>query len=288
MAARAIWRGQLAVGELRCAVALYSAFSAAERMSFHIINSKTGNRIRRQMVDSDTGKPVDNEDVVKGYETAEGQSIILEPEEIKAAVPEADKTLDMSAFIPCDQVDLSYLERPYYLAPGDKVSVEAYELIRAGMAATGVVALARTVLFRRVRILLLRPDDVGIIATTLNYDYEVRDADEAFSGISNKRIEGEMLELAQHIIETKKGKFDPATFEDRYENAVIELVQAKIAGRKPKPRPKDPESNVTDLMEALRRSASGKTAEKPAGKVKAKAKARTGDKPAAKPKRKAG
>lgn len=259
MAARAIWRGDLVIGELSCPVALYSAVTAQERVSFHIINRETGNRVRREYFDADTDESVDNDALVKGYDTSEGQSVILSPEEIREAVPDSDKTLEMTRFIACDEVDTVFLERPYYLAPGNRQAIEVYDLVREAMEAKGVAALVQTVLFRRVRSLMIRPHGKGMIATTLNFDYEVRPAKETFGGISAIKIEGEMLDLAQHIIKTKSGKFDPAEFEDRYEEAVIELVKAKIAGRKPKRLPKRKASNVTDLMEALRQSAGVET-----------------------------
>ena len=274
MAARAIWRGDLVIGELSCPVALYSAVAAQERVTFHIVNRDTGHRVRREYVDADTGRGVDNDDLVKGYETSEGQSILLSPEEIRDAVPEADKTLDMMRFIPCDEIDTVFFERPYFLAPGSRQAVEVYDLVREAMEARGVAALVETVLFRRVRSLLIRPHGKGMIATTLNFDYEVRSAKEILGDIPAVKIEGEMLDLARHIIETKTGAFDPADFEDHYEEAVIELVKAKIAGRKPKRLPKRKDTNVTDLMAALRKSAGlgddGKTAAKPTKKTAAR------------------
>ncbi|SIP98760.1 DNA end-binding protein Ku [Rhizobium sp. RU33A] len=258
MSARAIWKGHLAIGDLGCAVALYSAVNAQERTSFHIINRDTGNRVRREYVDEDSGRPVGKDDLVKGYDTAEGQTVILEPEEIRDAVPESDKRLELSAFLDCDKIDTLYLERPYFLAPADRQSVEAYDLIRSTMETKGVAAIARTVLFRRVRSVLVRPQGRGLIATTLNYDYEVRDPAESFSDISKVRIDKEMMDLARHIISTKMGEFDPSQYEDRYETALTELVKAKIAGRKPKKLPKRKPENVTSLLDALRKSAGGR------------------------------
>ena len=270
MAARAIWRGDLVIGELNCPVALYSAVTAQERVAFHIVNRDTGHRVRREYVDADTGRGVDNDDLVKGYETSEGQSILLSPEEIRDAVPEADKTLDMMRFIPCDEIDTVFFERPYFLAPGSRQALEVYDLVREAMEARGVAALVETVLFRRVRSLLIRPHGKGMIATTLNFDYEVRSAKEILGDIPAVKIEGEMLDLARHIIQTKTGAFDPADFEDHYEEAVIELVKAKIAGRKPKRLPKRKDTNVTDLMAALRKSAGLGDEGKPAKKTAAR------------------
>lgn len=270
MNARAIWKGHLSIGDLGCAVALYSAVNGAERAAFHIINRDTGHRVRREYVDGDSGRPVDKDDLVKGYDTSEGQTVILEPDEIRDAVPESDKRLELSAFLACDQIDTLYLERPYFLAPADRQSVEAYELIRNTMETQSVAAIARTVLFRRVRSVLIRPQGKGLIATTLNYDYEVRDPAESFEGISKVKIEKEMLELARHIISTKMGEFDPGQYEDRYEAALTELVKAKIAGRKPKKLPKRKAENVTSLLDALRKSA-GASEEKTSARRKATA-----------------
>ena len=255
MSIRAIWKGQLSIGDLRCAVGLYSAVNSSERTTFHIINRDTGHRVRREYADADTGRPVGKDDLVKGYDTPEGQTVILEPDEIREAVPESDKRLELATFLACDEIDTLYLERPYFLAPADRQSVESYALIRESMEAQGVAAIARTVLFRRLRSVLIRPQGKGLIATTLNYDYEVRDPAESFEGISKVKIETEMLELARHIIGTKMGEFDPGHYEDRYEAALTELVKAKIAGRKPKKLPKRKSENVTSLLDALRKSA---------------------------------
>lgn len=255
MAPRANWKGFLKLAELSCPVALYTAVSASERIAFHTINRETGHRVHRQFVDEETEEPVAPSDQVKGYEVAQGQYVVLEPEEIAAVVPESDKILAIEAFIDCGEIDDVYFDRPYYLAPSDPLAEEVFVLLREGMRKKKVAALARTVLFRRVRTLLIRAYDRGLIATTLNFDYEVRSAEEAFADIPEIKIEGEMLDLAKHIIETKRGRFDPRRFKDRYEAALAELVRAKREG-KPVSLPKPaPAAEVIDLMEALRRSA---------------------------------
>lgn len=254
MAQRANWKGFLKVGELVCPVALYTAASTSDRIAFHMLNRKTGNRLRREFVDSETGGIVEREDQVKGYETGENDYIALDPEEIAAAVPKSNKTLEIEAFLACDDIDTLYFDKPYYLAP-DRQGEEAFALIREGMKTKKVAALAETVLFRRVRTLFIRPDGKGLIATTLNYDYEVRSAEEAFSAIPDLRLKGEMLELAEHIIRTKSGHFDPKTFDDRYDAALAEVIKAKIEGRTIKAAEPKAKSTVIDLMEALRQSA---------------------------------
>ncbi|RFZ88402.1 Ku protein [Shinella sp. WSJ-2] len=255
MAPRANWKGFLKVGELVCPVALYTAASTSDRIAFHMLNRKTGHRLHREFVDSETGKVVEREDQVKGYEAGENDYIALDPQEIAAAIPESDKTLEIDAFIACNDIDDLYFDKPYYLAPSDPHGAEAFALIREGMKAKKVAAVAETVLFRRVRTLLIRPDGEGLIATTLNYDYEVRSAEEAFSDIPALKLKGEMLELAEHIIKTKSGRFDPKKFDDRYDAALAEVVKAKIEGRKIKPVKPKAEGKVIDLMEALRQSA---------------------------------
>ncbi|MDB5555134.1 MAG: ku 1 [Rhizobium sp.] len=257
MAPRANWKGYLKLGELNCAVALYTAASTSDRVSFHMINRQTGNRLNREFVDNETGKPVERDEQIKGYEVSSGDYVTLEPEEVAAAVPESDRMLEIGDFVTCNDIDDVFFDKPYYLAPADKQSKEVYALIREGLVANKVAAIAQTVLFRRVRTLLIRPHGEGLIASTLNYDYEVRSAADAFKDMPKLKLEPEMLELASHIIGTKMGKFDPSKFNDRYDAALAELVKAKIEGRKiPKPKPIK-ETKPADLLEALRRSASG-------------------------------
>ncbi|MFK0278393.1 Ku protein [Ensifer sp. NPDC090286] len=254
VAPRANWKGFVKFGEVACPVALYTAASSSERIAFNTLNRKTGNRVKREFVDSETGDPVERDEQVKGYEIENGQYVILEPDEVAAAVPDSDKTLKIDAFIPCNEIDDVYFDKPYYLAP-DKMGTDAFVLLRDGMKKAKVAAIARTVLFRRVRTLLIRPHGKGMIATTLNFDYEVRSSEEAFEELPVLKIEGEMLELAEHILGTKKGSFDASAFDDRYEAAVAELVKAKIEGRA-LPKKKAPAvSKQSDLLQALRQSA---------------------------------
>lgn len=262
VAARANWKGYIKFGEVACAVALYTAASSSERIAFNTLNRATGNRVRREFVDNETGDPVEREDQVKGYEIENGDYIVLEPEEVAAAVPESDKTLKIEAFVPCDEIDDVYFDKPYYLAP-DRMGADAFMLLRDGMRQAKVAALARTVLFRRLRTMLIRPHGKGLIGTTLNFDYEVRSAKEAFDDIPEMKIEGEMLDLAKHIINTKKGTFDAKSFDDRYDAAVAELVKAKIEG-KPLPKKKvPPPSKPSDLLQILRQSAGLGSSQKP-------------------------
>jgi DNA end-binding protein Ku len=260
VATRAIWKGELQIGTLGFDVALYTAASTSERISLHVLNRKTGNRVHREYVDVDSGKSVDAEDQVKGYEASRGQYIILEPEEVAAAVPASDKTIAIETFVPCGEVDDTYFERPYYLTPASEAAHEAFGAVREAMEKGQVAALGRALLFRRVRMLLIRAHGAGMIATTLHFEDEIRAADEAFAGLKAHKIDDEMLELAQHIIRTKAGRFEPEKFDDRYEEALAELIRAKLAGRKPKALPKPKATPRSDLREALRLSAQGGTA----------------------------
>ncbi len=251
---RAQWKGFLKFGEVSCGVALYTAASTSERITFNTINKATGNRVNRIFIDSETEDPVPKEAQTKGFEIDNGQYIIIDPEEVSAAIPESNKTLEIEAFIPCSDVDDVYFDKPYYLTP-DRMGGDAFAALRDAMKQSMVAAIARTVLFRRMRTVLIRPHGKGLIASTLNYDYEVRSSEKAFEEMPKLKIEGEMLDLAKHIISTKKGEFDPATFDDRYEAALADLVKAKLEGKSlPKPK-KVQVSKPNDLLAALRESA---------------------------------
>ncbi|NEK17746.1 Ku protein [Rhizobium leguminosarum] len=251
---RAQWKGFLKFGEVSCGVALYTAASTSERITFNTINKATGNRVNRIFVDSETEDPVPKEAQTKGFEIENGQYIIIDPEEVSAAIPESNKTLEIEAFIPCSDVDDVYFDKPYYLTP-DRMGGDAFAALRDAMKKSMVAAIARAVLFRRMRTVLIRPHGKGLIASTLNYDYEVRSSEKAFEEMPKLKIQGEMLDLAKHIISTKKGEFDPATFDDRYEAALADLVKAKLEGKSlPKPK-KVQVSKPNDLLAALRESA---------------------------------
>lgn len=261
MPPRAIWKGYLKIAELTCQVSLYTAVSASERIAFHTLNRATGHRVSRQFIDPDTDKPVPREDQVKGYAIGSGDYIVLEPEEIAAALPDSDKALVADTFVPCRDIDEVYLDRPYFVAPSDAVAGKAYALICEALISSKVAALATTVLFRRVRTVLVRAHDGGLVANLLNFDYEVRSQAEAFEAVPDLSIKDEMLKLAEHIISTKRGTFDPKAFDDRYENAVAEMVKAKLEGRPLAAKPAPKTSNVVDLLAALRESAKMSDAE---------------------------
>lgn len=255
LALRATWKGHIKLAELAFPVALYAGATTSKRVSFHVLNRKTGHRVHRQYIDEETEEPVEKEEQVKGYEVDDDQYIVLEPQEIAEAVPESDKTLRIEAFIDCPHVDTVYFDKPYFIAPSGSIATDPFTLLREGMRRKKVAALARAVLFRRVRTVMLRAQGPGLVAHTLNFDYEVRSAEEVFKDIPEIKIEGEMLDLAQHIIDTKKGEFNPREFDDRYDEALAELVKAKMEGREIKAPKRAKEAKVTSLLEALRQSA---------------------------------
>lgn len=255
MAPRPNWKGFLKLSLVSCSVALYSATTTSQRVRFNIINRKTGNRIRNDVVDSETGEPVAPEDRVKGYKLENNEYLLLSDEELDNVALESTHTIDIEEFVPISDVDRIYLDESYYLVPQDEVAQEAFAVIRDAMREEDLAGIARVVIYRRERILLLRPRGKGLLATALRYKNEVRDESDYFDDIPDIKIPKDMLELATHILETKKGKFEPEKFEDRYENALIELIKAKRAG-KPAPAPSESRpANVINLMDALRRSA---------------------------------
>ncbi len=267
MAPRANWKGYLKLSLVSCPVALYPAASSSERVSFHLINSQTHNRLKQQYVDSLTGDLVETPDRIRGYEIAKGEYVPITDDELEDVALESTHTIEIETFVPRKDVDEVYFDTHYYIAPDDKVGEEAFAVIREAMQARNVVGLARVVLFRRERILMLAPRGRGLMATTLRYDYEVRGEDAYFDEIGESHVGKDMIDLANHIIDTKKGHFDPAAFKDRYQDAVVELIRAKRAGKPiAAPKPTRP-SNVVNLMDALRRSVQAETKgaqEKPA------------------------
>ncbi len=253
MAPRANWKGYLKLSLVSCGVALFPATTTSQRVRFNVINRETGNRVRYDVVDAETGDEVPKEDRVKGYKSGDSY-VLLEEEELDEVALESTHTIDIESFVPRDEVDEIYLDESYYLVPEDKVGYEAFAVIREAMRAEGLVGIARVVLYRRERLVMLQPRGKGIVGTLLRYKNEVRDEHEYFDDIPDIKVSKDMLELAVHILKTKKAKFDPSKFEDRYEDALKAVIAAKKAGKKPPEAPAPVPSNVINLMDALRRS----------------------------------
>src|SRR5271170_5518870 len=237
-----------------CPVALYPASSYSEKVSFNRINRKTGSRLKQQNVDSETGEVVSREDTARGYEVAKGHYLIVEDQEIEAVQIESTRTIEIDHFVPRNEIDDRYLEAPYYIAPDGQVGQEAFAVIRDTIAKLNMVALGRVVLTRREHVIALEPRGRGLLGLTLRYPNEVRDEAPYFEDIPELKLPREMLDLATHIVNTKSGHFDPSQFQDRYENALVEILKKKQAGEKIEPAKEGPASDVVNLMDALRAS----------------------------------
>jgi DNA end-binding protein Ku len=257
MAPRPNWKGYLKLSLVSCPIALYPATSTNQRIRFNIINRETGNRIRNEVVDVETGDPVPQEERVKGYEYEKGEYVLVEDDELDNVALESTHTIDIEQFVPMSEVDRIYLDESYYLVPQDEMGQEAFAVIREAMKKDDLVGLARVVIYRREHLLLLAPRGKGMMATTLRYKTEVRAEKNYFDEIESVKVAPDMLNLAVQILESKKGKFDPSKFEDRYENALMDLIKAKRAGKKPPVLSEARPSNVINLMDALRKSARG-------------------------------
>jgi DNA end-binding protein Ku len=269
-AARAYWKGYLKLSLVTCPVALYPASSQSEKTRFHQINRKTGNRLRQQMVDEATGRVVEGENKGRGYELSSGKYVEIEPEELDSVEVASTHTIDIDKFVPEDEIDKRYYDRPYYLVPDGKSGEEAFAVIRDAMKDKGRVALARIVFANREHILAIEPWGNGLLGTTLRYDYEVRDERPFFKGIPSPRVPKDMVELAGDILDRKAGHFDAGKFKDEYELALRKLVKRKAAGHAIE-RPEAPErpSNVVNLMDALRESLGKKNGTAKSGHRKA-------------------
>ena len=270
MAPRSNWKGFLKLSLVSCPVQLYPATTSKERVTFNLLNRETGNRLRRRLVDPDTNEEVDAADQVKGYQVAKNEYVLVEEDEIDAVAIESTHTIDIEAFVPRSEIDETFLDTPYYLGPDGKMGEEAFAVIREAMREKDVVGIGRVVLYRRERPIMLQPRGKGLVATTLRYAYEVRDDADYFEDIDDVEVPEEMLDLATHIIDRKMSRFDPKRFEDRYQEALLEVIKAKqqhrpVTQAAPAPRP----TNVVSLMDALRKSISADKSEAANDKGKA-------------------
>jgi DNA end-binding protein Ku len=264
MAPRAYWKGYLKLSLVSCPIALYPAASASERVSFHRINKKSGNRLKQQLVDAETGDVVEKEDIGRGYEIAKGEYIPVEEEELEKIQIESSHTIEIDSFVPRTEIDDRYPVSPYYIAPTDRVGQEAFAVIRDAIREKSMVALARIVLTRREHVMMLEAFDKGLLATTLRYAYEVRDQAAYFEDIPDLKLPAEMKELAEHIVDSKAAHFDPTKFTDHYETALVDLLRAKQAGRIIElPKEEAAPKRVINLMDALRASINAETRKKP-------------------------
>src|SRR6266700_1978754 len=257
---RPYWKGYLKLALVSCPIALHAACSTSERISLRQINKVTGNRLRQQLIDEETREPVAPEHKGRGYEVAKGQYLIVEDAELDAIEIESTHTIEIDSFVPRAQIYQRFFDTPYYVTPSEPVGQEAFAVIREAMRGKGMVALGRLVLSKRERVIALQAYGKGLLGTTLRYPYEVRAAEDYFCDLPELTIAPDMLTLAEHILDRKAGEFDPATFRDRYEEALLAHLKAKQAGAVPERKPAFAAAHrVVNLMEALRRSVAADT-----------------------------
>lgn len=263
---------------MTCPVAIYTATNAAGDVHFHLINPETNNRIKMITTDPETG-PIDRASLVKGFEVEKDKYILVSDEEIKAVKLESTKVIDIERFMSEDDIDRIYWDHPYFLVPDGAMAQEAFGVIRDAMERAGQIALGRVVLSTRERIVALEPRGKGMLAYSLRTADEVRDAKGIFDGISDAAPDESMIAIATKIIEQKEGSFDPSAFKDRYEEALKALIEAKRKGHEVEDVASPPDTNVIDLMAALRASLGQKSGKAAASKSKA-ARVETKDKTA--------
>ncbi|WP_309086110.1 Ku protein [Chelativorans sp.] len=262
MAPRPYWKGYLKLSLVTCAVSLTPATSEREKIRFHTMNRDTGNRVRSRYVDAETGKPVSDEDEVRGYETEDGKYITFEDEELEAVGLESTRTIDINQFVPADSIDWIWYDTPYYLMPDDEVAQEAFAVIREAMAATGTVGISRLVLSRRERAVLLQPHGKGIVLWTLRYGDEVREPEQVFAGLDDKKVESRLVSLIETLIEDLTKPWDPSMASDPVQERLKDIIESKQKkGKRPAKRKKteeEPEApdNVVSILDALKRSIS--------------------------------
>lgn len=258
---RPYWKGYLKLSLVTCPIALYPASSRSDKTHFHLINRKTGHRLRQVMVDEVSGKEVEKDEKGRGYEISKGRYVEIEPEDLEAIEIESTRTIEIEKFVPEEDIDKRYFERPYYAVPDGQGGEDAFAVLRDAMKNKGRVGIARVAFANREHIVAIEPWGKGMLCTTLRYDYEVRPEAEVFSDMPSPRVSKEMIDLASHILESKAGKFDPSEFKDEYELALRKLVQRKSSGKTiERSEAAEDRTTVIDLMAALRQSVSGKRA----------------------------
>jgi DNA end-binding protein Ku len=257
MAARSFWSGYLKLSLVTCPVEMTPAVTQAERVRFHTLNEATGNRVVSQYVDSVSGKPVADDDQVRGYPIGEDDYVILTDDEFSAVALETTRTIDIERFVPRAEVGLVWRERPHYLAPSEPVGEEAFSVIREAMAATKTVGLSKLVLYRRERPIMIEPRGKGMVVWTLRQADEVRDEEAIFGGIKPVEPPKDAMKLALSVIKDRTAKWSEDLLDDRVQASLQKIIARKKKGQKaaaPKPKAKEETGKVIDLMAALRKS----------------------------------
>ncbi|MBB3236291.1 Ku protein [Phyllobacterium endophyticum] len=257
MAPRSFWKGYLKLSLVTCPVAMVPATTDNEKVKFHTLNRKTGNRVVSQYVDAVSGKAVDDDEQVKGYQRGEDEYVMLEDAEIDAVGLESTRTIDIEMFVPRDSIDWIWYDKPHYLTPDDPVGEEAFSVIRDAMEATGQVGISRLVMYRRERAVMIEPRDRGIILWTLRYGDEVRDHEAYFGDIKKDKTDSKLMPLVQKLIDERMKPWDPKMVDDPVQDRLLEIIAAKKKGKKRPAKSKaepEPATNVINIMDALKKS----------------------------------
>ncbi len=275
MAARPTWHGHLKLSLVTCPVGLYTATASNAHVSFNLINPETNNRIRMVPTDPDTG-PVERSDLVKGYEVSKDEYVLFDDADFDKVRLETTHTIAIDSFVDEADIDRLYWDDPFFIVPEKGVGVEAFAVIRDAMKAAGKVAIGSLVLRGRERQLAMEVRGKGLVAWSLRAHDEVRDADDYFDDIPAVKADKDMVEIATRIIAQKEAPFDPSQFKDRYDDALRDLIKAKQKGGKGVVEVEEPDdTNVVDLMQALRNSLQGSAGGKKAPAKKATPKKKT-------------
>jgi DNA end-binding protein Ku len=249
---RASWSGFLRLSLVSCPVYLSPATTESKRIRLHQLNPETGTRVKQQLVDAETGEVVDRGHIAKGYEYDRGRYVMIEDEELKGLQIESSKIIDLTQFVSREEVDPVYLDTPYYVYPDGQLAAEAFRVIGEAMDAQGLVGIGRVTIASREHLVLVEPHGSGLLMSTLRSADEVREAE--FGPKGNERADAEMVAVAETIMERRKSSFDPASFRDRYQDALRELVESKVRGTAKALRSIAEPPEVINLMEALKRS----------------------------------
>jgi DNA end-binding protein Ku len=254
MAPRAYWKGYLKLSLVSCPVTLLPATSEREKIRFHQINRKTGNRIKYCKLDAATDEPVSDDDIVKGYEVGKGRYVEITEDELEAVAIGSTHTIEIDQFVPRDEIDQLYWNTPYFISPADEFSRQAFAVLREAIRKESMVALGHVVFKMREHVIAIVARGRGMLGVTLRYPYEIRNEADYFEQIPEEKVPKDMLDLAAYIVERKAGHFAPERFQDHYENALKELIKKKLHGERiEKPQERSP-ATVISLMDALRKS----------------------------------
>jgi len=267
MPPRASWSGHLKCSLVSLPIRLYNATSSSNRISFNQLHRKTHRRLKQQMIEPDLG-PVDRTDIVKGYEYEKERYVLIDDADLEKVRLETTKVLEILQFIAGEELDPLYLESPYYVAPDGPVAEEAFRIIREAMREKNRIGIGRVVMAGREHIVALRVLDKGFVLTTLRYAAEVRSHTAYFEDIRNGDVNQAQRDLAEQLIDGMTLPFEPSQFTDRYQDALMEIIKAKIEGTEPIVAQEAEVGKVINLMEALKQSLAAAPKKPPAKSIK--------------------